>query len=57
MTSQTFDVAEPETLRFGYGETALGIIAVAESARGGVAIFIAVVGYDAWTSRGIYSSR
>lgn len=29
-----------ETLRFGYGDTALGIIAVAESVRGVIALFI-----------------
>ena len=31
---------EPETLRFGYGNTALGTIVVAESTRGIVALFI-----------------
>jgi AraC family transcriptional regulator, regulatory protein of adaptative response / methylated-DNA-[protein]-cysteine methyltransferase len=36
---QTLDTA-PETLRFGYGDTALGIIVVAESMQGVVALFI-----------------
>jgi AraC family transcriptional regulator of adaptative response/methylated-DNA-[protein]-cysteine methyltransferase len=40
MTQQLTDASEPEGLRFGYGETALGIILVAESARGVVALFI-----------------
>src|SRR3954453_17625667 len=40
MTTQTLDTAEPETLRFGYGDTALGTIVVAESMRGIVALFI-----------------
>jgi AraC family transcriptional regulator of adaptative response/methylated-DNA-[protein]-cysteine methyltransferase len=40
MTTQTLDTAEPETLRFGYGDTALGTIVVAESMRGVVALFI-----------------
>ena len=31
---------EPETLRFGYGDTALGTIVVAESVHGVVALFI-----------------
>jgi AraC family transcriptional regulator, regulatory protein of adaptative response / methylated-DNA-[protein]-cysteine methyltransferase len=40
MTTQTLDASKPETLRFGYGDTALGTIVVAESMRGVVAIFI-----------------
>ena len=40
MTEQSLDTAEPEALHFGYGETTLGIIAVAESVRGVVALFI-----------------
>src|ERR1700750_1429910 len=40
MPTQTLDTAEPETLRFGYGDTALGTIVVAESMRGIVALFI-----------------
>jgi AraC family transcriptional regulator, regulatory protein of adaptative response / methylated-DNA-[protein]-cysteine methyltransferase len=40
MTTQTLDTAEHETLRFGYGGTALGTIVVAESMRGIVALFI-----------------
>ena len=40
MTSQISDMPAPETLRFGYGNTALGAILVAESARGVVALFI-----------------
>ena len=40
MTTRTRDVDEPETLRFGYGDTALGTIVVAESVRGVVALFI-----------------
>jgi AraC family transcriptional regulator of adaptative response/methylated-DNA-[protein]-cysteine methyltransferase len=40
MTPQISDTSEPETLRFGYGDTALGIIVVAESAHGVVALFI-----------------
>ena len=40
MTTQTMDTSEPETLRFGYGDTALGTIVVAESARGVAALFI-----------------
>jgi AraC family transcriptional regulator, regulatory protein of adaptative response / methylated-DNA-[protein]-cysteine methyltransferase len=34
MTTQTPDTAEPETLRFGYGDTALGTIVVARSVHG-----------------------
>ena len=37
--TQTLDTA-PETLRFGYGDTALGTIVVAESMQGVVALFI-----------------
>jgi AraC family transcriptional regulator, regulatory protein of adaptative response / methylated-DNA-[protein]-cysteine methyltransferase len=40
MTPQISDTSEPETLRFGYGDTALGTILVAESAFGVVALFI-----------------
>ena len=40
MITRTRDVDEPETLRFGYGDTALGAIVVAESVRGVVALFI-----------------
>jgi AraC family transcriptional regulator, regulatory protein of adaptative response / methylated-DNA-[protein]-cysteine methyltransferase len=40
MTMQTLDTTEPETLRFGYGDTVLGTIMVAESMRGVVALFI-----------------
>jgi AraC family transcriptional regulator of adaptative response/methylated-DNA-[protein]-cysteine methyltransferase len=40
MTIQTLDTTKPETLRFGYGDTALGAILVAESMRGVVALFI-----------------
>jgi AraC family transcriptional regulator of adaptative response/methylated-DNA-[protein]-cysteine methyltransferase len=40
MTPQTLDTTEPETLRFGYGDTVLGTIVVAESARGVAALFI-----------------
>jgi AraC family transcriptional regulator of adaptative response/methylated-DNA-[protein]-cysteine methyltransferase len=40
MTTQTLDAVQPETLQFGYGDTALGMIVVAESMRGVVAIFI-----------------
>lgn len=40
MTPQTLDIAAPETLRFGYGDTTLGIIAVAESGHGIAALFI-----------------
>ena len=39
MTDQTL-IAEPETMRVGFGATALGIILVAESAQGVVALFI-----------------
>ncbi len=40
MATQTIGTAGPETLRFGYGDTALGTIVVADSMRGVVAIFI-----------------
>ena len=40
MTTQTLDTTGPETLRFGYGHTALGVIVVAKSVRGVVALFI-----------------
>ena len=40
MTTQNQDTIEPETLRFGYGDTALGTIVVAESMRGVAALFI-----------------
>lgn len=40
MHRQDFDITEPEALRFGYGESTLGTIAVAQSARGLAALFI-----------------
>jgi AraC family transcriptional regulator of adaptative response/methylated-DNA-[protein]-cysteine methyltransferase len=40
MTPQISDMPAPETLRFGYGDTALGTIVIAESAYGVVALFI-----------------
>jgi AraC family transcriptional regulator, regulatory protein of adaptative response / methylated-DNA-[protein]-cysteine methyltransferase len=40
MTTRTIDTAEPETLRFSYGDTALGTMVVAESMRGIAALFI-----------------
>ena len=40
MLAQKCDITEPEILRFGYGETTLGTIAVAESARGLAALLI-----------------
>lgn len=40
MATQTLDTTGPETLRFGYGHTALGVIVVAKSVRGVVALFI-----------------
>jgi AraC family transcriptional regulator of adaptative response/methylated-DNA-[protein]-cysteine methyltransferase len=40
MTPEFSTAAEPETLRFGYGDTALGLILVAESAHGVTALFI-----------------
>ena len=40
MSAHILDTAAAETLCFGYGDTALGTILVAESARGVVALFI-----------------
>jgi len=40
MTTQPLDTAQSEPLRFGYGDTALGTIVVAESMRGIAALFI-----------------
>jgi AraC family transcriptional regulator, regulatory protein of adaptative response / methylated-DNA-[protein]-cysteine methyltransferase len=40
MTSQISDMPAPETLRFGYGNTALGTILVAKSTHGVVALLI-----------------
>jgi AraC family transcriptional regulator of adaptative response/methylated-DNA-[protein]-cysteine methyltransferase len=40
MPPQFPNAPEPETMRFGYGDTALGTILVAESLRGIVALFI-----------------
>src|SRR3984957_13441814 len=40
MTPQISDMPAPETLHFGYGDTALGTVIVAESAHGVVALFI-----------------
>ena len=40
MTPQVSSPCKSETLHFGYGDTSLGIIAVAESAHGVVALFI-----------------
>lgn len=40
MTKQGLDAKEPESLRFGYGDTGLGTILVAESRQGVVALFI-----------------
>jgi AraC family transcriptional regulator of adaptative response/methylated-DNA-[protein]-cysteine methyltransferase len=40
MTGQLTDASEPEALRFGYGDTTLGTILIAESIRGVVALFI-----------------
>jgi AraC family transcriptional regulator, regulatory protein of adaptative response / methylated-DNA-[protein]-cysteine methyltransferase len=40
MTTQTPNTAESESLRFAYGNTALGTIVLAESSRGIVALFI-----------------
>jgi AraC family transcriptional regulator of adaptative response/methylated-DNA-[protein]-cysteine methyltransferase len=40
MTADISAAAETETLRFGYGETALGTILIAESDNGIVALFI-----------------
>jgi AraC family transcriptional regulator of adaptative response/methylated-DNA-[protein]-cysteine methyltransferase len=40
MATQTLNTAQPETLRFGYGDALLGTIVVAKSMRGIVALFI-----------------
>ena len=40
MPPQFSNAPEPETMRFGYGDTALGTILVAESLHGVVALFI-----------------
>jgi AraC family transcriptional regulator of adaptative response/methylated-DNA-[protein]-cysteine methyltransferase len=40
MTPQFSNTPEPETLRFGYGDTALGMVLIAESTLGVVALFI-----------------
>ena len=40
MTMQSLDAGKPEILRFGYGDTAIGTIVVAESLRGVIALFI-----------------
>jgi AraC family transcriptional regulator, regulatory protein of adaptative response / methylated-DNA-[protein]-cysteine methyltransferase len=40
MSPQFSNAPEPETFRFGYGDTALGVILVAESLHGVVALFI-----------------
>lgn len=40
MTIDTVDTTMPETLRFGYGDTTLGTIVVAEGVRGVVALFV-----------------
>jgi AraC family transcriptional regulator of adaptative response/methylated-DNA-[protein]-cysteine methyltransferase len=40
MAQQLTNAAEPETLYFGYGDTVLGTILVAESTHGVVALFI-----------------
>jgi AraC family transcriptional regulator of adaptative response/methylated-DNA-[protein]-cysteine methyltransferase len=40
MTPRALDNTEPETLRFGYGDTFLGTILVAESVHGVAALFI-----------------
>jgi AraC family transcriptional regulator of adaptative response/methylated-DNA-[protein]-cysteine methyltransferase len=40
MIVQTFEAGKPETLYFGYGDTALGTIVVAKSICGVVALFI-----------------
>lgn len=40
MTSNTSKIPKPETMRFGYGDSVLGIIAVAASQNGVVALFI-----------------
>jgi AraC family transcriptional regulator, regulatory protein of adaptative response / methylated-DNA-[protein]-cysteine methyltransferase len=48
MTPQISDVLVPETFRFGYGDTTLGTILVAESAHGVVALFIGDVRANAF---------
>jgi AraC family transcriptional regulator of adaptative response/methylated-DNA-[protein]-cysteine methyltransferase len=40
MTTQTLGANKPEAFRFGYGDTTLGTIVVAESMHGVVALFI-----------------
>jgi AraC family transcriptional regulator, regulatory protein of adaptative response / methylated-DNA-[protein]-cysteine methyltransferase len=40
MTTQTLGPTAPESLRFGYGDSAIGTIVVAESMRGIAALFI-----------------
>ena len=40
MTTQTLGANEPEAFRFGYGDTTLGTIVVAESMHGVVALFM-----------------
>ena len=40
MITRTRDVDEPEALCFGYGDTTLGAVVVAEGVRGVVALFI-----------------
>jgi AraC family transcriptional regulator of adaptative response/methylated-DNA-[protein]-cysteine methyltransferase len=40
MTTQTLGANEPEAFRFGYGDTTLGTIVLAESMHGVVALFI-----------------
>jgi AraC family transcriptional regulator, regulatory protein of adaptative response / methylated-DNA-[protein]-cysteine methyltransferase len=40
MTTQSPDIAASETLRFGYGDTTLGTVVVAESMHGVAALFI-----------------
>jgi AraC family transcriptional regulator, regulatory protein of adaptative response / methylated-DNA-[protein]-cysteine methyltransferase len=40
VAKQPLDPTQPETLRFGYGDTALGTIVVAASSQGVVALFI-----------------
>ena len=40
MTTQTLGPTAPESLRFGYGDAAIGTIVVAESMRGIAALFI-----------------
>lgn len=40
MTQQISNTSSPEILRFGYGDTVLGIIVIAESRHGVVALFL-----------------